>query len=144
MRRRRLLGLLWGLMVLLILAGWLTLYVGETVAALPLGLCPVMVVAGGASSAVGLVACILAAVLVYGGLLWSIWAVSRRKRAGTVGVVVLLTVDVAANVIFTVASWWQLIAVALDAALLWLCWRLYRVGGIPEGERKNEKKPLRF
>ncbi len=144
MGRRGLLGLLWGLAVLLILAGWLTLYVGETVAPLPLGLCPVLVVAGGASSAAGLVGGILAAGTVYGGLLWSIWAVSRRKRAGTIGVVVLLTIDVAANVIFTVASWWQLIAVALDGALLWLCWRLYRAGGVPVKARKSEKKPLRF
>ncbi len=134
MEKRKYLALVWGVTVFFALIGWIALYAGETVAAVPLGLCPVLVLAGGTISTAGLIGCIAVAGILYGGLLWSIWAVSRRKRAGTVGVVVLLTIDAAANGIFTVASWWQLIAVALDVVLLVLCWGLYRAAG---AQRKN-------
>lgn len=119
-------------MALCILLSWAAIYLLETTALVPLGLCPVLVLAGGLSSMGGLIACVLIVLALYGWMFFSLWGVSRRKRYGTVGVVVLLTLDLAANVIFTATSWWYLVATGLDLLVLLLSYRLYRLAGRTE------------
>ncbi len=126
MDRKLLTGIL-ALVICLIAAGWVLVFAVNTMATLPLGLVPVLVYAVGENRAVFALCLVVAAVL-YLWLLSAIAAVRRRKRYGTVSVVVLLTLDMAASVVFTITTWWYLLAVGLDFLLLGLCYALFRAG----------------
>ena len=120
----------YGLLILCILISWSSVVILDVIAVVPLGLCPVLVMAGSMGSLVGLLGSILVVLLVYGWMFFSIWGVSRRRRFGTVGLVILLTLDLGANIVFSAVSWWYLVAVALDLVLLALAYLLYRKTGL--------------
>lgn len=120
----------YGLLILCILISWSSVLILDIIAVVPLGLCPVLVMAGSMGSLVGLLGSILVVLLVYGWMFFSIWGVSRRRRFGTVGLVILLTLDLGANIVFSAVSWWYLVAVALDLVLLALAYLLYRKTGL--------------
>ena len=120
----------YGLLILCILISWSSVLILDIIAVVPLGLCPVLVMAGSMGSLVGLLGSILVVILVYGWMFFSIWGVSRRRRFGTVGLVILLTLDLGANIVFSAVSWWYLVAVALDLVLLALAYLLYRKTGL--------------
>lgn len=130
MRCRRLYWGLNGALLLFILAGWLALYGFECLAPVPLGLWPVLVMAGSMSTRAWLAICVAVVLALYAAVLGCLWGVAHRKRFGTVGIVVLLTIDFAVNMVFTVTSWWFLLAVALDIALVALCYVLFRWAGM--------------
>ena len=120
----------YGLLILCILISWSSVLILDIIAVVPLGLCPVLVMAGSMGSLVGLLGSILVVLLVYGWMFFSIWGVSRRRRFGTVGLVILLSLDLGANIVFSAVSWWYLVAVALDLVLLALAYLLYRKTGL--------------
>lgn len=120
----------YGLLILCILISWSSVLILDIIAVVPLGLCPVLVMAGSMGSLVGLLGSILVVLLVYGWMFFSVWGVSRRRRFGTVGLVILLTLDLGANIVFSAVSWWYLVAVALDLVLLALAYLLYRKTGL--------------
>ena len=124
MGRKLLTGIL-GLVTCLIAAGWVLVFAVNTMATLPLGLVPAFVYAV-ADNRTFFVLGIVIAALIYLWLLTAILAVRRRKRYGTISVVVLLTLDMAASVVFTITTWWYLLAVGLDLLLLGLCYALFR------------------
>ena len=126
MDRKLLTGIL-ALVICLIAAGWVLVFAVNTMATLPLGLVPVLVYAVGENRAV-FALCLAVAAVLYLWLLSAIAAVRRRKRYGTVSVVVLLTLDMADSVVFTITTWWYLLAVGLDFLLLGLCYALFRAG----------------
>ena len=126
MGRKLLTGIL-GLVTCLIAAGWVLVFAVNTMATLPLGLVPAFVY-DVADNRTFFVLGIVVAALIYLWLLTAILAVRRRKRYGTISVVVLLTLDMAASVVFTITTWWYLLAVGLDLLLLGLCYALFRAG----------------
>lgn len=128
----RLLLILAMVLVLCIAVSWMAIFLLETTAVVPFGLCPVLVLAGGASSVGGLIGCVAVVVLLYVLMFVCLWGVSRRRRFGTVGLVILLVLDLSANVIFTVTTWWYLLAVLLDLVILALSYGLYRLAGLEE------------
>ena len=129
-KRNRLLALLYGLTALCVGLSWGMVFGLDRMAAVPLGLCPILALAGGDQSGVVQILCFLAVLVIYVCYAAALWGVSRRRRWGTAGVVVILTVDLAANVVFTIASWWYLLAIGLDLVFLLLAYRLYRTAGI--------------
>lgn len=128
LRKRLELGV-YGLLVLCILVSWGSAALLSSIAVVPLGLCPVLVMAGSMGSRISLVGSILVVLLVYAWMFCSIWGVSRRKRFGTVSFVILLTLDLGANIVCSAVSWWYLVAVGLDLLLLALTYLMYRSAG---------------
>ncbi len=128
MRSRRAYWALNGCLGLCIALSWGAVYGLELTAPVPLGLCPVLLLAGTVSLP-ALICCMVVILALYVWTFFSLRAVLRRKRFGTVSLVVLVTLDAAANGVFTVTSWWYLLAVALDLLLLLLAYRMYRWAG---------------
>ena len=128
-KRDRILALCYAALGLCIVISWGVVFGWDVTAAVPLGLCPILVLAGSMSSVLWLALSILGVLLIYIWTSWALWGVSRRRRYGTVSIVVILTLDTAANVVFTITSWWYLLAVALDLMMLALSYKLYRAAG---------------
>ena len=106
---------------------WAMTYGMDDLATVPLGLCPVLVYALSGSPA-GFILSLLGVLLIYLWLFFSIAAVARRRRFGTASLLIIMTVDLAANVVFTLMSWWYLLAAALDILVVVLGYILYRLG----------------
>ncbi len=109
-----------------IVLSWVVVFGLEQMAPVPLGWCPILVFTGSSVSVPLFIASILAVIAFYAWISAAIFGVSRRRRWGTVSMVVLLTMDAAVNVVLTITTWWYLLAIVLDILLLILAYRLYR------------------
>lgn len=113
--KRRLLAACYGMCIVL---SWLAVCVWERLLPLPLGALPMLALGCGMLSPwVGFVF-MAAIVIVYFLIFWSLLGRWWGKRAGGISVMLVLVLDIAANVIFTAISWWYLLAAVLDATLL--------------------------
>lgn len=130
-KRKVFFGVLVGLVAFCILLSWISVYLLGTIATVPFGLCPLLL-AGSVDVKVGFIICIFLILLLYGLVTFSIWGVSRRKKFGTAGILVLITIDLAINVVFTVISWWYLVSIALDLTILILAYCLFHWSGQTE------------
>ena len=128
-RTRALTVLIYGLFGLFALLSWAIVFGLEQMAAVPMGWCPILVFAGSSISVPIFVAGIAAVAVFYVWIIAAVSGVSRRKRWGTVSLVVLLTLDAALSVILTITTWWYLLAIALDILLLLLSLWLFRAAG---------------
>ena len=128
-RTRALTALLYGLTGLFVLLSWIVVFGLEQMAPVPLGWCPILVFAGSSISIPLFIASILFVIAFYAWISAAIFGVSRRRRWGTVSMVVLLTMDAAISVVLTITTWWYLLAVLLDVLLLILAFCLYRAAG---------------
>ena len=133
-RAKAMAGLLYGLTGFFALLSWVMVFGLERMAAVPMGWCPILVFTGSSLSIPLFIASIVAVAAFYVWIIAAITGVSRRKRWGTVSMVVLLTLDVAISVVLTITTWWYLLAIALDILLLLLALCLYRAAG-QEDER---------
>ena len=124
MRKKRQLGMLIGLYVVFVLVGWVMLWVNSTYVLTPLGVLPILIMACGMLSNNALIGGIAGAVILYGLILLCLLAVGKGKRWGCVFLTILMTLDLALNIIFTVSSWWCLVAAALDVLWIILLFRL--------------------
>lgn len=124
MEKKRQLGLLLGLYGVLILAGWGMLWVGTAGVLTPLGVLPILVMACGMLSNGAFIGGIAGAVILYVLIFGGLFAAGKGKRWGCIVLTVLMTLDLAVNIILTVSSWWCLVAVALDILLMALLFRL--------------------
>ena len=127
-KRKIFFGVLVGLVAFCVLLSWVSVYSLGTIATVPFGLCPLLL-AGGVDSRASFIICIFLICLLYGLICFSIWGVSRRKRFGTAGILILITIDLAINVVFTVISWWYLVSIALDLMILIMAYCLYHWSG---------------
>ncbi len=109
----------YGVLLLYIIAGWV--YGAEVTA-----LCLLFVAAMLESGPAAAILPALAALLLYIWIAAAFWCVSRRKRFGTVSVVIFVTMEIAAHIVCTFISWWYLLAIAADLFLGVLAYRLYR------------------
>ena len=128
-RTKALTALLYGLFALFAILSWVMVFGLGRMAAVPLGWCPILVFTGSSISIPMFVASIVAVAAVYVWTGAAVAGVSRRKRWGTVSMVVILTLDVAISVVLTITTWWYLLAVALDILMLLLAFCLYRSAG---------------
>lgn len=110
-------GLLAGQMVLALLS-WGLLFLLEVPVPVPLGTLPLLALAGAMSSEAGFWGCTAFAIVVYLLVALMLWRTKKGNRYGAVTLLVLYMLDLAVNVIFTATSWWYLLAVALDLAVL--------------------------
>lgn len=113
--------LFWGLTAvygLCVVLSWLLPELGIHAPVLPLNTLPLMIVIGGAVSKSAFVGCMVSMVFLYGFLLFGLFGAGRGKRAGCICLLVLMTLDIAANVVFSVTSWWYLVAVLLDLVIM--------------------------
>lgn len=100
--------------ILCVILSWLLPELGFQASVLPLNTMPLLIVVGGAVSGRVLVGCVVSMVILYGLLLFGLFGVKKGLRAGCICLLVLMTLDIASNVIFSAASWWYLAAVLLD------------------------------
>lgn len=124
MNRKCQLGLLAGLYLIFIAASWGMLWTDVNFVVTPLGAMPILILACGMIGNGALIGSVISAVVIYGLIFCSLFAIGRGKRLGAVFLTILMTMDLAANVIFTVSSWWCLMAAGLDLLLAALVFRL--------------------
>ena len=118
-RSTKLLLICYAVLLLYIIAGWVF---GAEVTALCLLFVSAMLESGPAAAILP----VLTALLLYIWIAAALWCVSRRKRFGTVSVVILVTMEIAAHIVCTFISWWYLMAIAADLLLGFLAYCLYR------------------
>lgn len=119
---------LWGIQIIIygacMILSWLTLWILDVTAPVPLGTLPVLVLAGSVISTGALIGCLSAATAVYILVLVCLKCAQHGKKAGSAALTAVLILDLGINVTFTATSWWYLLAIALDILLLFLLLRM--------------------
>ncbi len=102
------------------LISWVLLFWWETPVPVPLGTLPLLSLAGAMSSQAGFWGCTAFDTVVYLLVAGMLWRAKKGRRYGSVVLLMIYTLDLAVNVIFTATSWWYLLGVGLDLAMMGL------------------------
>ena len=119
-RRTLLFWILLAGQIAMALVSWALLFWWETPAPVPLGTLPLLALAGAMSSEAGFWGCTAFDVAVYLLVAGMLWRAKKGRRYGAVTLLMVYTLDLAVNVIFTATSWWYLLGVGLDLAMMGL------------------------
>lgn len=122
-RQKLLFWILTAVYILCVVLSWLLPELGVHASVLPLNTLPLLIVVGGAVSGSAFVGCVVSMVVLYGLLLFGLLGARSGKRAGCICLLILMTLDIAANVVFSVTSWWYLAAIFLDLIIMGLILR---------------------